>query len=365
MRADDGGVAVDPICGEAVIEADAEELEYKRRRYFFCSARCRAASSSSRANPRERAREARDPLHGSEGELGRRVAGGQAPVDTAAGAVDGRTSRSLSCSRRAPSHASNASVNAASTGARAASRSPIEPDRVDAAPERRARCAFPAPTVRARAAAPRSANTGSGYPAPNGPSRARSSAARVHVRSSSQPSIRQRGTRSSSARCVAAWASNAIRNASTRERSTVTPPRADVRRSARVPRAGGERVVEVERLDRSDPLPCPRRPPARSAPRDGGTARCATPRSRPPRATPSRASTNPRARLTPARASSLPRPGCAARSPARSVLAIELLRQRARGPARRPRGGPHPRPASSRRPAALMRARGGSRPGRR
>jgi YHS domain-containing protein len=43
MRADDGGVAVDPICGKPVIEADAEELEYKRRRYFFCSGGCRAS----------------------------------------------------------------------------------------------------------------------------------------------------------------------------------------------------------------------------------------------------------------------------------------------------------------------------------
>ncbi len=43
MRADeDCGVAVDPICGQPVLEADAQELEYKRRRYFFCSGRCRA-----------------------------------------------------------------------------------------------------------------------------------------------------------------------------------------------------------------------------------------------------------------------------------------------------------------------------------
>ncbi|BDG01800.1 YHS domain-containing protein [Anaeromyxobacter oryzae] len=38
---EDGGVAIDPICGRPVIEDDAEALEYKKRKYFFCSDRCR------------------------------------------------------------------------------------------------------------------------------------------------------------------------------------------------------------------------------------------------------------------------------------------------------------------------------------
>jgi YHS domain-containing protein len=37
----EGGVSVDPICGAPVIEDDAEKVEYKRRTYYFCSARCR------------------------------------------------------------------------------------------------------------------------------------------------------------------------------------------------------------------------------------------------------------------------------------------------------------------------------------
>lgn len=36
-----GGVALDPVCGKPVREADAEALEYKRKKYFFCSRRCR------------------------------------------------------------------------------------------------------------------------------------------------------------------------------------------------------------------------------------------------------------------------------------------------------------------------------------
>ena len=38
---DEGGVAIDPICGRPVVEGDAESLEYKRRTYFFCSEKCR------------------------------------------------------------------------------------------------------------------------------------------------------------------------------------------------------------------------------------------------------------------------------------------------------------------------------------
>jgi YHS domain-containing protein len=35
------GVAIDPVCGRPVVEATAQGLEYKKRRYFFCSVRCR------------------------------------------------------------------------------------------------------------------------------------------------------------------------------------------------------------------------------------------------------------------------------------------------------------------------------------
>jgi YHS domain-containing protein len=41
MVDEEGGVAVDPICGKPVIEDESEEVEYKRRRYFFCSGGCR------------------------------------------------------------------------------------------------------------------------------------------------------------------------------------------------------------------------------------------------------------------------------------------------------------------------------------
>jgi YHS domain-containing protein len=41
MANDEDGVAIDPICGQPVLEADAEELEYKKKKYFFCSPRCR------------------------------------------------------------------------------------------------------------------------------------------------------------------------------------------------------------------------------------------------------------------------------------------------------------------------------------
>lgn len=37
----EGGVSIDPICGVPVVEEGAESFEYKRRTYFFCSARCR------------------------------------------------------------------------------------------------------------------------------------------------------------------------------------------------------------------------------------------------------------------------------------------------------------------------------------
>jgi YHS domain-containing protein len=35
------GVSIDPMCGKAVVEQDADSFEYKRKTYFFCSARCR------------------------------------------------------------------------------------------------------------------------------------------------------------------------------------------------------------------------------------------------------------------------------------------------------------------------------------
>ncbi len=37
----DGGVSIDPICGQPVIEEDGPSFRYKRRTYYFCSARCR------------------------------------------------------------------------------------------------------------------------------------------------------------------------------------------------------------------------------------------------------------------------------------------------------------------------------------
>ncbi len=40
---EEGGVALDPICGKPVIEDESEEVEYKRKRYFFCSGRCKAS----------------------------------------------------------------------------------------------------------------------------------------------------------------------------------------------------------------------------------------------------------------------------------------------------------------------------------
>ncbi len=38
---EDGGVALDPVCGTPVIESEARSVEYKHRKYFFCSERCR------------------------------------------------------------------------------------------------------------------------------------------------------------------------------------------------------------------------------------------------------------------------------------------------------------------------------------
>ncbi len=35
------GNAIDPVCGRTVAEASAETSEYRSRRYFFCSGRCR------------------------------------------------------------------------------------------------------------------------------------------------------------------------------------------------------------------------------------------------------------------------------------------------------------------------------------
>lgn len=37
----DGGVSIDPMCGQPVVEDDAESFQYKRRTYYFCSAACR------------------------------------------------------------------------------------------------------------------------------------------------------------------------------------------------------------------------------------------------------------------------------------------------------------------------------------
>ncbi len=35
------GISRDPICGRPVVEEDSDSLEYKRRRYFFCSSGCK------------------------------------------------------------------------------------------------------------------------------------------------------------------------------------------------------------------------------------------------------------------------------------------------------------------------------------
>jgi YHS domain-containing protein len=41
MSRHERGVALDPICGKPVIETESENAEYKRKKYFFCSTRCR------------------------------------------------------------------------------------------------------------------------------------------------------------------------------------------------------------------------------------------------------------------------------------------------------------------------------------
>ena len=41
VRHEGGGVALDPICGKPVLEDESEFAEYKRKKYFFCSKRCR------------------------------------------------------------------------------------------------------------------------------------------------------------------------------------------------------------------------------------------------------------------------------------------------------------------------------------
>jgi YHS domain-containing protein len=35
------GLAYDPICGKPVDQSRSEAAEYKRRKYFFCSSRCK------------------------------------------------------------------------------------------------------------------------------------------------------------------------------------------------------------------------------------------------------------------------------------------------------------------------------------
>ena len=43
MADEDGsGVSIEPMCGKPVIDGDSESFEYRKRRYFFCSSRCRA-----------------------------------------------------------------------------------------------------------------------------------------------------------------------------------------------------------------------------------------------------------------------------------------------------------------------------------
>lgn len=35
------GISRDPICGKPVVQDDSDSVEYKRRRYYFCSAGCK------------------------------------------------------------------------------------------------------------------------------------------------------------------------------------------------------------------------------------------------------------------------------------------------------------------------------------
>ena len=202
-------------------------------------------------------------------------------------------------------------------------------------------CAFPAPTVRARAARPerehRLGTLPRTAPAARGPPR--------RARSRPAPRASRRSgsaARSSSARCVAAWASNAIRNASTRGARPSRPPRADVRRSASAPsrRRARRRGGTPRWSDRS-------RAPSSSAISTAGRWNRSTMRDATiptPACHPSRASA-PARPPRPARARPpSPRPGCAARSPA-----AKRSRDRAPPPARarsrrRPRGGAAPAP---------------------
>lgn len=39
---DEGGLAIDPVCGKPVMEDDSDSYEYKKRKYFFCSPKCRS-----------------------------------------------------------------------------------------------------------------------------------------------------------------------------------------------------------------------------------------------------------------------------------------------------------------------------------
>ncbi|HET6438513.1 MAG TPA: YHS domain-containing protein [Anaeromyxobacter sp.] len=50
--------AIDPVCGQPVAEATALSSEYRSRRYFFCSRRCRRSfeRGAEQAQAAERAR---------------------------------------------------------------------------------------------------------------------------------------------------------------------------------------------------------------------------------------------------------------------------------------------------------------------
>ena len=41
MQTKGGDEAFDPICGKRVEASDAQAVEYKKRKYFFCSPRCK------------------------------------------------------------------------------------------------------------------------------------------------------------------------------------------------------------------------------------------------------------------------------------------------------------------------------------
>ncbi len=293
----------------------------------------------------------------------RRQGSGAAPRGAAAQPT-GRTSRSLSCSRLTPSHSSKP-MREGRLERRRRRRRAGRPSRSRwrRRPSRAAslRCAPVRADVRARAAAPRSAQIGSGCPAPNGPSFARSFAATLaHVARDDpavDPAARDQVLRRDT---FAACASKASRKAGTAPGSIGDAGGVLVAAEPdEVLRARGERVVEVEPLDRPA-APLPHAVRARDRGRPGrwnrSTTRDATipttPGCQPGRCEDEAARPRPHARrrvgerlFEDAPLDLLPR----------LVLAVELLGQRAASAASDVSSSRTPRPASSSRPAALIR----------